>query len=318
MSKALDSWIEGMTGRGPEPSALDQFRFPTQELLEEFTQQIHTHSEADIFAIVRRLIISSGFLGVDSSHLEWLALHVKQGDITTVESELSDGEPRPISEYERRLLASLGGRKSPPPWEGITWILDLLPHWPQTAIDVLGAYILAHAQMLPDGRYAGLDDARVVIRARFVGLPGSDVSERIEMLLRLKSRDFERVVERYFADQGYETVLTPAVADGGRDILANRSDPLKERLVVECKNWRDPVGIPQVQRILGVSTSEKATLGVVIATGGFTGPARKWAEENAVSLLDGELLVPRFNAVFGERWPSRIDRILDESRHSNP
>jgi hypothetical protein len=57
---------------------------------------------------------------------------------------------------------------APPPWEGITWILDLLPHWPAEALASIGAYQLAHAQDLPDGRHSSLGDAMAVIRARWV------------------------------------------------------------------------------------------------------------------------------------------------------
>jgi hypothetical protein len=45
------------------------------------------------------------------------------------------------NEYARRLFRNEG-------WEGLTWILDLLPDWSQHALDALDAFI----QMLSPGK----------------------------------------------------------------------------------------------------------------------------------------------------------------------
>src|SRR5262249_39598166 len=67
------------------------------------------------------------------------------------------------SELRRRFFINEGGKKvglegPPPPWEGVTWILDLLPNNPRAAIHTLEAYFEAHGLLLPDGRINGLFD----------------------------------------------------------------------------------------------------------------------------------------------------------------
>src|SRR5262249_12807976 len=157
-----------------------------------------------------------------------------------------------------------------PPWEGITWVLDLLPGFPQAAVDAAGAYLLAHAQVLPDGRYAGLTDALALIRSRYIGQPGHDAAGRTSALLTLAPRAYERIIERYLHAQKYQTLLTAPGNDGGRDIIATRPTPPPQQAIhVECKNWADRVGRPRAQQLLGVVTASKATTGLLVATSGF-------------------------------------------------
>lgn len=317
----LDHWLEFVLRSGPpDPDRpLYKFALPSEDIADAYLRRLHNASDGDVVTVLRHLLLPSGSLGSDENHLNWLARRGSQED-------LPDSMLR-VTEFDRRLILWVKSKDegeedgtAPPPWEGITWILDLLPAFPQQALDALSAYILAHAQILPDGRYAGLSDALAIIRAHYIGFPGSDVGERTRTLMALEPRDFERLIERYYDAEGYSTTLTPAQKDGGRDIIARREDvALNQHLLVECKNWERRVGVPRVRELLGAVSHERATQGVLVATSGFTKPARALAGDTArVTLLGDTRLVMELNRALGTNWPARLDRLLVSSRTHAP
>lgn len=319
----LEHWLAYvLDGVEPEPDQYFQFALPSNEVAQLYLERVTCEPEDDVLAVLRVLLLPSCSLGADTRRLEFLNAGGWQGLLS---EEQFQKEKHRLStretEHDRRLIAwARNNADNPPPWEGITWVLDLLPEFPQRALEGLSAYILAHAQQLPDGRYAGLTDALDIIRARYIGLPGVDVGERVETLLGLPSRSFERLVERYLAADDYDTDLTAQSRDGGRDVLARRKDPPPAQvLLVECKNWGKRVGVPQLRDLLGAVSSEKATHGVLMATSGFTRPAVEFAEKNPrVSLLGHSALIREFNRKLGANWPVHIERLIVESERHTP
>lgn len=194
------------------------------------------------------------------------------------------------------------------PWEGITWVLDLLPHWPKDALAALDAYFLAHAQMLPDGRLQGMSDAMAILRAWYIGSPGTHL-ERIDAVKELSPRDFEYLVYSLYKHLGYTCILTPPQKDGGRDIVATRSElGGADSIRVECKRWVSRVGVAYVRSLLGVVSSEKANKGAIVTTSRFTKVARAFAVANPrVELIDGPALITMLNTHLGTSWATRIE-----------
>jgi restriction system protein len=314
-SSSLDEWIDAFTG-----GAVDDWTFPSDALLNEFVDSIQEQEEDKVRSVIRALLVPSrSFPFTDALRLRFLKAGGWEGVLSPQDLERHrDRLDFRVTELDRRLILFAAKKSKSPPWEGVTWVLDLLPGFPRHALDGLEAYLLAHAQDLPDGAYSALQDALTLIRARYIGLPGS-MRERIGVLLQLPSRDFEHLVERYYAEMGYRTELTPPRSDGGRDVIADRDLlPVRQRIRVECKNWNKAVGVKEVRALLGVIADEKATNGVLVATSGFTKPARDLAERNpSLTLLSGTELVLEMNAHLGARWPQRIDRFLVESRKSH-
>jgi len=153
-----------------------------------------------------------------------------------------------------------------------------------------------------------------VIRAKFIGLPGNN-AETIQFLVNLHWRQFECLVERLYNKMGYDTQLTPPQKDEGRDIIASRQEAGKhEHLRIECKRYSSrPVGIGIVQRLLGVASGEKVNKGVLVTTSHFSGPARRFADENPrIELIDGDQLVRLLNEYLGSKWPFHIERYITE------
>lgn len=101
-----------------------------------------------------------------------------------------------------------------------------------------------------------------------------------ELLYELHPRRFEELVAELLRAQGFEPTLTPGTRDGGRDILAARSDALGDLLyLVECKRYAPAkkVGVGVVRSIHGVTQAERANKGVIVTTSSFTKDAIAFA-----------------------------------------
>lgn len=303
---SLEEWL-GLLRKHPRRATFIDYEFPTNKHRSKYLRTIVDRSEEEVVELLRHFLLPCGSLGTDKYHLKWFL--ASKNDAPEMYERMSRNE------YTRRLVywAASGG-KTPPPWEGITWILDLLPHFPKSALEGLEAYIFAHIQMLPDGRLQGLSEAAELIRAKYIGMPGSH-SEAISLLLDLSPRHFECLVERMYKEMGYKTQLTPAKSDGGRDVLAWRRTPGRhEQLLVECKRHARPVGVAHARAILGVVSHEKVNKGVIAATSKFTKAARNLARSNPrLELIGGQELVLLFNEFLGPTWPLHIEHLVVES-----
>lgn len=93
----------------------------------------------------------------------------------------------------------------------------------------------------------------------------------------LKGHDFARFCGWLFEALGYSARVSPPGADGGIDIVATK-DPLgveRPLLKIQCKSGSGAIGSSDVQALNG--TLADAELGVFIAVGGYTAPARQAA-----------------------------------------
>lgn len=305
----LDEWLE-LVFNPPEGKRFLNVAFPTEKHQQEYIATIDKRSEEDVKSLLYRFLIKSGTLGI-SDQLDlagFLALEKADPEMFERMSQL---------QYYRRLAHNAAGNKQVQPWEGITWVLDLLPHFPKLALEGLNAYLMAHIQLLPDWRIHGLFDALEIIRAKFIGVPGTK-TETIQFLLNLQPREFECLIERLYNSMDYETELTPAQKDGGRDVKARKQIVgQQERLLIECKRYGDVVGVEIVRALYGVVTDEKANKGVLITTGRFTKDAQEFAERNSIELINGNELVPLLNEHLGPKWPLHIERYVAESQGSH-
>ena len=98
-----------------------------------------------------------------------------------------------------------------------------------------------------------------------------------EFSTTLKGHEFARFCGWLFEALGYSARVSPPGADGGVDIVATR-DPLgveRPLLKIQCKSGSGAIASSDVQALNG--TLADAELGVFIAVGGFTAPARNAA-----------------------------------------
>lgn len=141
----------------------------------------------------------------------------------------------------------------------------------------------------PDGRPIDAERrGKVEADVRSVG---SDVLSRLrtnpQLLYEFSSRQFEELVADLLHSLGYETHLTPATRDGGKDIYAARKDALGRFLyIVECKRHApdNPVGVGVVRSLAGVVNAERANGGIVATTSFFTRDAREFQQQLSYQL----------------------------------
>ncbi len=116
-----------------------------------------------------------------------------------------------------------------------------------------------------------------------------------ELMYHLEPRRFEELIAELLRIQGFRPTLTPRSRDGGRDIIATRTDALGELLyLVECKRYASDhkVGVSQVRGIYGVAQAERASKAVLVTTSSFTQDAVSFAAplRYEISLRDYEAL----------------------------
>lgn len=105
-----------------------------------------------------------------------------------------------------------------------------------------------------------------------------------EKTRQLTPRQFEMLVADILRDFGFDTELTRATRDGGRDIYAYVKNAVTSFLLyVECKRWAPErkVGIDIVQRVYGAAKSGGAHKSMIVTTSFFSGPAHE--EQKRVS-----------------------------------
>lgn len=91
--------------------------------------------------------------------------------------------------------------------------------------------------------------------------------------------------------QGFETELTQATRDGGRDIVATKYEMGKPIVFyIECKRYgrRNSVGVSIVRSLYGVQTSDQINKSILVTTGHVTRGARRFVEKQntMMSILD--------------------------------
>jgi hypothetical protein len=109
-----------------------------------------------------------------------------------------------------------------------------------------------------------------------------------ELMYDLNPRKFEELVAALLQNQGFSPTVTPKTRDGGKDIIATRSDAFGEHIyLVECKRYAPDkkVGVQQVRSIHGVARSEGATKGILVTTSSFTANAIEFAMPHKYDLM---------------------------------
>jgi restriction system protein len=279
--------------------------FPTDETYNEYLAVVGHRPDGETRRVIRRLLIPSGAIGADRLTLDtYLAIRNRR-------EATDDAEEFRLnwlnSDYVQRVVRYFGGETDDPPWEGITWVLNLLPNHPRSALSVLDTYFQANPQMT-DNMIHAISDAEGIIRARYIGLPESS-GGRLVTLREITWREFEQLVEHLYAEKGYRTELTRPTHDGGRDIIAELSGPgMQERILISCKQSRKNIGVSDVRDLDSVTTRQFANKGTLVTNSDFTRPAREeFAGNSRIELINGPELVVLLNEYLGWTWPARIE-----------
>ena len=118
-----------------------------------------------------------------------------------------------------------------------------------------------------------------------------DIAQNQKLIYDISPREFEKVIERLFQDNGFETKLTKKTRDGGKDIIATRYEMGKPIVFyIECKRYgsQNVVGVGIVRSLFGIQTSDKINKSILVTTGNVSSYARKFVEEQntMISVID--------------------------------
>jgi restriction system protein len=282
-----------------------RFRIPYHEWLEEYIHTIENRSEEEVKDLLRYLLFPYT-RNLDIEEYEGLYSFLKNPE------NLNNLDEKSKSCYESLLHLEKYKRmeNNQNAWEGLTWVLQLLPYSPYKAIRALNSYLNAEIGCLPDDRIIGIGQCISIIEARFIY-----TNKGMEnVILRLKPREFERLIEILYQHIGYDTKLTPATRDGGKDIVANinREDG-REIVYVECKLYKTTELTIETVRAFGYSViKDNINRGVLFCTGYVNDRLKEldsriqiWALEDIIILI---------NAHIGADWEKRLDILIGNKR----
>lgn len=306
----FDEWLD-LIRDNPRQAPFYGQCFPSNSIEKEFLSNINNISRVDVYLVLERFLLqSTTFPQHDADNLN----HLK----SILAHEENPVEWLVNHPYYTRLMVWSQNQEGSPPWEGITWVLELLPDHPKRAIEAIEHYLIAHFPYLPDWPINGMFDAMTVIRTKFIGVPGNNL-EKIDFLLKRESREFEYIIEQLYSEMGYATSLTPATRDGGKDVIAVReTSAQRETVAVECKLYNNLIGVELVRAMRGVIAYGGYNKGVIFTTKDFSPDAKKLvATDCIIELVSGDKLVVLLNEYFGIDWPYYIDKIIFQSRRKH-
>jgi len=136
--------------------------------------------------------------------------------------------------------------------------------------------------------------------------------EHPDQLKRVDRRLFEEMIAHLFSEFGYVVELTQRTRDGGRDVIAVRTQIVTVKYLIECKR-PDPdgyVGVKPVRELYGVLEDEGATKGVLVTTTHFSPEALKFFERHR-----WELEPKDFTGLMG--WIEEYNRLVSPTGAPN-
>lgn len=96
---------------------------------------------------------------------------------------------------------------------------------------------------------------------------------------------FEKYLKYLFEENGYRVRHTGKSGDYGADLILYSSNP-KEKIVVQAKRYRQPVGQEAVREAVAAVAYYKADRAMVVTNSKFTPAAQQLAKSNHVTLYD--------------------------------
>lgn len=146
-----------------------------------------------------------------------------------------------------------------------------------TIAELLGQLIVVPGLVGPDGNPLSSDaPAYDELEARLQSISElgiAAIAAEPHLMQQMHWRDYEKLIARLFAENGFDVTLTSPSGDHGADLYAARHTNLGTLLyVVECKRYKEgrPVGPGLVRELRGVVDRERATCGVLATTSYFT------------------------------------------------
>jgi len=119
-------------------------------------------------------------------------------------------------------------------------------------------------------------------------------------LLQLDARQFEFEITNLFRRKGYKSFATRVTGDDGVDVFASNED---EKVIIQCKRWKRPVGRDKVDELAGVQKRHSANRAILATTSTFSEDAKQAARINHIELWDFYRIRQEWRAV----WEKNVD-----------
>lgn len=262
------------------------------DYFDEYIENVHSFSQEEVMALLRLLL--KPFTTVRDIQKYELFHKLNALENNVIKMDKSETVYRLENEQQA--------------WEGLTWVLSFLPHRPYKAIKALEHYVISEPD-IPDDRLFGIDQCAQIITEKFINF-----DQGIETLTKLKSRQFEMLIENLYKWMGYKTVLTAASRDGGKDIIAiiNRTDG-EEVVYVECKLYTTTkIKTETVRSLSAIITNEQINRGVIYCTGYVSGRLKEY--DKRIQIKTYEEINILLNEHLGSEWPKHLKHILKLKR----
>ena len=156
------------------------------------------------------------------------------------------------------------------------------------------------------------------IEAAVAELRDSVARDLLELIGRAPPEFFESLVLDLLHAMGYGTNRTDlkrvgGSGDGGIDGIISLDRLGLEKVYVQAKRWKNPVGSPEIQTFMGALQLQSAAKGVFITTSIFTKDAKESAgrARGSIVLVDGTLLTALMmdHGVAVSHKPLRIPKV---------
>jgi restriction system protein len=272
--------------------------FPSNKMFDDFIPRVKTLTDKKIKKIIYRFIIKKGVYGANLSEREFIKKDKK----------LLNKLLKILPIFTMRLLFLRQ------PWEGLTWIIDLLPEYPKDALNVLASFYKIYCQFLPDDVIFGLSNIDEIIRAKYL-----EINHPIDILYSLSPEEFECLVAELFSNIGYDVELTKKTHDNGIDIIARNNNVTKKELIlIQCKKYKQKITVKDIRELIGIIEIYNATKGIFCTSSDYTIAAKKLIEKsNRIELLNGLEIVRLCNEHLYHNWPVKIGTYYYKYKKNN-
>lgn len=281
-----------------------RIRIPYSKWVEEYINDIDNKSENDVKNLLRYLLFPFSreidtYIYNEFNNLNEI---IKSKDIPKHIYDIFKKDLEKIERIEKNRRV-LNGQEA---WEGLTWVLQLLPFKPYKAIKALNSYIEAEIMYIPDDRIIGINQCIAIIEAKFI-----NTNKDLESYITdLTPRDFELLIGNLYRSLGFEVEITPATRDGGKDIIAriNREEG-KEVVYVECKLYKTTkLSKTSVRNFCCAVLKDNINRGALFCTGYVNERLKKF--DNRIQIWTIEDIITLLNAHLGSNWYTRLDRLI--------
>jgi hypothetical protein len=127
-----------------------------------------------------------------------------------------------------------------------------------------------------------------------------ELTLRFEAVRSMTGAQFENFTADLFRAMGHQAVVLGGAGDQGVDVIVNHRG---ERIAVQCKNHKKPVGNRPVQEVYAGARHHRCVEACVVAPAGYTRGAMALASSTGVSLCDADTI---------HQWIRKADKLEHE------